>query len=382
MELKWGYDKDTDYQKLINEAVGRGNMHQAAMYEAMRNEKIAGEGLGEVPTSLYSSYLGSSGETDYQKELSALLPQKPEAYTWDPDTDPAVSAYKKQYMRQADRTMEDTLGKYATMTGGLPSTAAVTAASQSADNTKAQFSALLPELEQQAYDRWSDQYDRYQSSYSTMINNAVSRWQQLGYADQEVADILGVPVGTMTSDQSYLNWQMGQQDKSDAYNLAMTMISAGQMPSGETLAAAGMTAADAQALLSAYTASSYSSGSGSSGSGGKTMTTTMMGQIYDAYISGNTEEYENLKKKYGSMGYDVDSYTSVLEADSVTGGEKTGDDVSYGGGLDTQSFSKLAQMVQVYVSSGMRDQLNAFLSGSMAQKMSKEQWDQILALID
>lgn len=251
MATIWGYDKNTDYQKLIDEAVGRKNYQQAAMWEAMRNEKIAGEGLDYAPTSLYGSYLnGGSGTTDYQKAL--------EEFTWDPNTDATAQAYRKQYMRQADRTMEDVLGQYATMTGGLPSTAAITAASQAADNTKAQWSAMLPELEQQAYSRWQDRYERQQNEYTTQINNAMARWQQLGYADEQVAEILGVPVGTPTSDQSYLNWQMGQQDKSNAYDLAMTLIAAGQMPDEATLAAAGLTSASAQALLSAYTATGYS----------------------------------------------------------------------------------------------------------------------------
>ena len=39
------YEKDTDYQALINAAVEAGNMKDAAKYEQQRNAKIAGEGI-------------------------------------------------------------------------------------------------------------------------------------------------------------------------------------------------------------------------------------------------------------------------------------------------------------------------------------------------
>lgn len=41
----FGYDKDTDYSKLMEEAAANGDYVRAAIYEAQRNEKIAGEGL-------------------------------------------------------------------------------------------------------------------------------------------------------------------------------------------------------------------------------------------------------------------------------------------------------------------------------------------------
>jgi len=45
-----------------------------------------------------------------------------------------------------------------------------------------------------------------QSQYYQRISYAMSKWAQLGYADQEVAGTLGVAPGTPTSDQSYSDW--------------------------------------------------------------------------------------------------------------------------------------------------------------------------------
>lgn len=51
------YDKNTDYQKKINEAVARGDYTAAGVAEARRNAKIKGEGLtGHTPTYKYSEY--------------------------------------------------------------------------------------------------------------------------------------------------------------------------------------------------------------------------------------------------------------------------------------------------------------------------------------
>ena len=122
-----------------------------------------------------------------------------------------------------------------------------------------------------------------------MISEALDRWTRLGYADDQVAQILGVSVGTPTSDQSYLNWQQGQQAKSDAYTMAMTLLQAGQMPNADTLAAAGITAEDANKLLSAYTTPSYSY----SGRGGR--------------------GYKDEEEKNGKMLTDRDALASLQE---------------------------------------------------------------------
>jgi len=55
----FAYDKNTDYQEKINQAVAEGNYQAAALYEQQRNEKIAGEGMNYQQTSNYSQYLNN-----------------------------------------------------------------------------------------------------------------------------------------------------------------------------------------------------------------------------------------------------------------------------------------------------------------------------------
>lgn len=301
--MQYGYNKDTDYKKLMDDAASKGNYAQAAIYEQMRNEKIAGEGLNQwAQTNQYANYLQGAGantgwKNPYQEELDAAIKRLQEnsggAYKWDPENDTAMQEYRKTYLREGDRTMRDTLGAYAKQTGGLASTQAIAAASQAADNYKAQLADKVPELEQQAYNRWynekqtarQDQYNYLsalmnagsaaQSDYSLRINEALNRWQQLGYADDQVSSVLGVGVGTPTTDQSYQNWQkmqaqqdadwqreqwryqqeldkytQNEQQRQNAYNLAMTMLQLGQMPSAEMLAQAGISGRGREAASS------------------------------------------------------------------------------------------------------------------------------------
>lgn len=321
--MQYGYNKDTDYKKLMDDAASKGNYAQAAIYEQMRNEKIAGEGLNQwAQTNQYANYLQGAGantgwKNPYQEELDAAIKRLQEnsggAYKWDPENDTAMQEYRKTYLREGDRTMRDTLGAYAKQTGGLASTQAIAAASQAADNYKAQLADKVPELEQQAYNRWynekqtarQDQYNYLsalmnagsaaQSDYSLRINEALNRWQQLGYADDQVSSVLGVGVGTPTTDQSYQNWQkmqaqqdadwqreqwryqqeldkytQNEQQRQNAYNLAMTMLQLGQMPSAEMLAQAGISGEDAKRILAGVQAQSggYSGGSGGRSGGG------------------------------------------------------------------------------------------------------------------
>ena len=90
MAVTYGYDKNTDYKKLMDEAVKAGDYARAAIYEQQRNEKIAGEGLTQYgATNQYSTYLPGSQKfdnpykyndakeafTDAINKLKEILPQ-------------------------------------------------------------------------------------------------------------------------------------------------------------------------------------------------------------------------------------------------------------------------------------------------------------------
>lgn len=78
---------------------------------------------------------------------------------YDASSDPAYSALKKSILRESDRSVEDTMGAYAGMTGGIPSTAAVTAAQETANYFRGQLADQQVALGEQDYNRWLNERD-------------------------------------------------------------------------------------------------------------------------------------------------------------------------------------------------------------------------------
>lgn len=102
---------------------------------------------------------------------------------YDPETDPAYSALRKQYLREADRGVEDTMGAYAGMTGGIPSTAAVTAAQQAGDYYRGQLADRQVELGEQDYSRYLADLDNQRdllNLYASEAQNSAESLAALG----------------------------------------------------------------------------------------------------------------------------------------------------------------------------------------------------------
>ena len=81
-------------------------------------------------------------------------------FSYNPETDELYSQYKKQYTREGKRATEDAIGSAAALTGGVPSTAAVTAASQAGDYYASQLTDKIPELYQVAYDKYLNDFQK------------------------------------------------------------------------------------------------------------------------------------------------------------------------------------------------------------------------------
>lgn len=93
----------------------------------------------------------------YEAEINALskkVASTEEYGGYDPEQDELYGAYKKQYLREAQRAQEDTMAKYAANTGGLASTAAVTASQQAFQYYATQLTDKIPELAQMDYNQW------------------------------------------------------------------------------------------------------------------------------------------------------------------------------------------------------------------------------------
>ena len=96
--------------------------------------------------------LDSSNPTTYKAVLDDLINQK--EFTYDPAKDPTYAAYAQMYQREGERAVANTLAKAAAMTGGRPSSYAISAAQQTGSNYAAALADMIPTLRQNAYSEY------------------------------------------------------------------------------------------------------------------------------------------------------------------------------------------------------------------------------------
>lgn len=182
-----------------------------------------------------TSWLDKLGDSNYNYDQSGQISAKLDAllnrtpFSYDAASDPLYQQYRKQYTREADRSAEDVLGKAAVMTGGMPSTAAITASQQASDYQMSQMTDKIPELQQLAYSMYQDKLNGDRADLNTLIgleDNNYNRWladrnylyqlarDQVG--DQQTADALAYQ---KQQDKLNYDYQKGRDAIEDArYN--------------------------------------------------------------------------------------------------------------------------------------------------------------------
>ena len=181
-------------------------LRKAQLKEQYKQQQTAGASLSEAspqgetgaslaytPSSAVSqaqSYLAGlkSGqarefESPYTGQIAALydkIMNRPK-FSYDANKDPLFQAYKNQYVRQGQRAMQDTVGQSAALTGGYGNTWAATAGSQAYQDYLTKLTAMLPEMEARAYERYSGEGDQLQNQLSlasALENQEYERFRQ------------------------------------------------------------------------------------------------------------------------------------------------------------------------------------------------------------
>lgn len=216
-----------------------------------------------------------------QQQANGLLSQidnRP-AFQYDPATDPLYQSYKDQYVHQGKRAMEDTMGQAAGLTGGYGSTYSQSVGNQAYNEYLTKLSAQIPVLAQQAraaYDaegqRLLDRYNLARGVADTAYAQGRDALGDIRY-DKEYADKIAYQDWQKQQaeldrqeQQKQWDYKVSQESKSQAYEMAMQMISTGQTPSNDLLAQAGISADYARAMAAYY--KQQAALSGSSGGGG------------------------------------------------------------------------------------------------------------------
>lgn len=296
------YDRDTDYQKKINDAVAAGNYTAAAKYEQARNAKIQGEALNYAQTNKYSSYLPKEyngveydSGTDYMKKIYQAFgkgdytaasqyerqrnakidgeglpnaktnytytPQydtqinelfnkllNRESFSYDTETDPLYKLYREQYINQGRLAMQDTMGQAAALTGGYGSSYSQAVGQQQYDAYLQKLNSVVPELYQLAYSRYQDEGDELKDQYNM-------------YMAKDAQDY----------DRAQINYAQLQSQMNAAADQVKAILEVGGSPSADLVLRSGLSDEYVQTLKNYYAqlaAQTAARSGGSSGGGG------------------------------------------------------------------------------------------------------------------
>lgn len=304
------------------------------------------ESVNAAQQYLNSVIAGKPGDyqSQYKGQLESLYNQvmNRDPFQFDLNGDVLYNQYKDQYMQQGQRAMRDTMGQAAAMTGGYGNSYAQTAGQQAYQDYLTQLNNIVPELYQQAYNRYSQEgadlqnklgmtqsledsaYGQYRDTVSDWNNlrNQASNdyWNQRDADYNQYADMLNYWNAVAQRENAQYN-----NDRDLAYNQAMAVLSTGNMPSADLLTMAGISSADAKQIANANKKVSYSGGSKSSSGGSKPKTNTSSDSDKSAWAalpdtivnaaknlaknigtqpaSSSDELIAALKKKANSMGW-------------------------------------------------------------------------------
>ena len=191
----------------------------------------------------------------YDQQINDLYSQlsNREPFQYNVNEDALYQQYKDRYTQNARRSMKDTMGQAASLTGGYGSTYSQGAGQQAYDETMRGLTDKIPELEERAFGRYQQQGEDILNQYN--IAN------QLGAADQATRQYN--QEWQLQQDQWALQQQQYEDEKQQyadkqvqlAYeNLSAAILQSGYQPTAEELAASGMTQQQADALRQAWIA--------------------------------------------------------------------------------------------------------------------------------
>lgn len=175
------YEEVEDPAALIDAGRAAG-LRQAAQAPATGLREQGSGNAGASPVGAYSGAGATQQPISYENAGDYLSANQAAidalrgrilgrgAFDYDYTTDPRWQAYRKEYVREGQRAAADTLGQAAALTGGRPSTAAITASQQAGNYYAAQLADKIPELYAAAYDMWQDADSRDRANLAMLLD--------------------------------------------------------------------------------------------------------------------------------------------------------------------------------------------------------------------
>lgn len=174
----------------------------------------------------------SSPYTDKINEITTQLLDRP-AFEYNAADDQMWQQYLDKYQQGGKLAMKDSMGQAAALTGGYGSSYGQAVGQQTYDAYMQEAADILPELEQQAWDRYNAQGAELQDQLAMLRDAENTDYSRYTY-DRE--------------------WDM-QQQQMNRENVQAMISTTGYVPTDDELAAAGMTRDEAEAIAKGVAAS-------------------------------------------------------------------------------------------------------------------------------
>ena len=213
----------------------------------------------------------------YMQQLQALYDQitgRPD-FSYNINEDALYAQYADRYQRGGMLAMEDAMGQAAALTGGYGSSYGQSVGQQAYQQYMTGLTDQIPTLEQNAY-------SRYQQKNRDLLDHYSLLWQQANDSfDRYNADLRQQwQALDYTQGREDLTWEREQAQQDEQYSKLAALIGIGYQPTQAELEAAGITQAQANAILANYNASRYSAKSGGNQEPIATPSTGFTGSTY------------------------------------------------------------------------------------------------------
>jgi len=271
---------------------------QGAVYDTA----LAAAQVGPKPT-----YAGT-----FEGQLNDIFDkiQNREKFSYNVNEDPLYQSYKDQYIQGGKLAMKDTMGQAAALTGGYSNTYGQQVGQQAYNAYLKNLSAVIPELYDRAYGVYRDDGDDLKDQFSlagAMRDTEYGRYRD-DLGDWEYDQKVAIEREQEDYNRRKAEETAAYQRQQQAYaNLLAVIKASGYMPSAEELAAAGMSAGQANSLRDEFNRqvaaeeaaaalqqlqvmAKLSGGSGNSGSSGGGGGSGSYGGSYDDYGGGFVDD--------------------------------------------------------------------------------------------
>lgn len=240
---------------------------QTTQQPSQSTEYVPSASVESFKQQLQTAIDNGPGEytNQYKTQMDDLLMQinGREPFSYNPTEDALYQILKDQYTQQGQMAMMDTMGQAAALTGGYGNSYGQAVGQQQYNAYLQQLTDVVPDLYDRAYGVYQQEGQNLQNQYAMLADLEATNYNRYQDSYNQYWDNIAFLQGE--EDRAY---ERGVAEEERAYSrqqdnkayLLDLMAATGYVPTEAELAAAGITAAEAQAWLSLW--------SGNKGGGG------------------------------------------------------------------------------------------------------------------